>query len=159
MTDIAPTDARLALDDIDRRRSRITGEIGVPAVYWWAVAGGWVVLGIITDTGNAIAGLVATLLFGAVHAAFAPRLLTGRHRTGELSVRADLVGRRLPALLLAGLLVMAGVTVAASLLVQADGAGHPVTIASVIVGLIILAGGPALVAAVRRRAVRHAVGR
>jgi hypothetical protein len=48
------------------------------------------------------------------------------------------------------------VTIAASLAVSADGAGHPVTIASSFVAVIIVLGGPQLLASVRRRATRTA---
>jgi hypothetical protein len=44
------------------------------------------------------------------------------------------------------------VTVGAALAASADGASHPVTIASVFVAVIILLGGPRLLAAIRRRA-------
>ena len=156
MPDIAPIDARQALDDIARRRRQVADEIAVPAAYWWAVAAGWIVLGLITDTGNAVAGLVATLVFGAVHAAVAPRLLTGRHGSHQLSVSADVAGRRLAIQLLAGLVAMAAVTVMVALAADAVGAEHPATIASVVVAAIILVGGPRLVSTARRRAVRDA---
>jgi hypothetical protein len=54
------------------------------------------------------------------------------------------------------LLVMTAVTVGLALFAYADGAGHPATIASVIVGLAVGFGGPSLMAAVRRRARRSA---
>jgi hypothetical protein len=47
---------------------------------------------------------------------------------------------------------LAGVTVAGALAAGADGARHPVTIASVLVAVIIILGGPRLLAAIRRRA-------
>jgi hypothetical protein len=46
------------------------------------------------------------------------------------------------------------VTIAVALAMAADGAGHPVTIASVFVALLILLGGPQLLAWIRRRAAR-----
>ena len=48
------------------------------------------------------------------------------------------------------------VVVAGSLAVSADGAGHPVTITSVFVAVIIVLGGPQLLGAVRRRVARDA---
>ncbi len=156
MSEIAPDDARLALDDIEQRRRQIAAQIDVPARYWWAVAGGWILLGLINETGNVIAGLAATIAFGAVHAALAPRLLTGRHGSPHLSVRSDVAGRHLAAQLLAGLVVMVVVTIVVALLADAAGASHPATIASIIVAAIILVGGPRIVAGARRRAVRGA---
>jgi hypothetical protein len=145
--------ARLALQDVADRRRQIAEEIRVPVAYWWGVALGWVAIGLITDTGNAVVSSVATLVFGAVHASVAPRVLDGRHGSRRLSVRADVAGRRLAAILLGCLVLLGVVTVALALAAQADGARHPVTIASVVVAVTILGGGPLLVSRIRRRAV------
>jgi hypothetical protein len=154
--DISETEARLALDSVEERRRQVLAEIDMPAWYWWGLAAGWVVLGVITDLDHPWISAVATLLFGAVHAAVAPRVLSGRHRTQHLSVRADLVNRHLPIVVLGFLIVLAGVTVALSLLAMADDARHPVTIASVVVAVALVCGGPRLVAAARRHGPRHA---
>jgi hypothetical protein len=151
---IEPNDAQFALQDVELRRRQIADEIKVPAAYWWGVALGWIALGVITDTGNAIAGLVATLAFGMIHSAVAPRLLTGRHGSKHLSVRADVVGRHLAVLLLIGLVGLAGVTIVLAVLADADGAGHPATMASVVVAVAVLCGGPQVVAFMRKRVVR-----
>ncbi len=45
-------------------------------------------------------------------------------------------------------------TVALAFAANADGARHPVTIASIVVGVAVICGGPGLMAAVRRRADR-----
>jgi hypothetical protein len=49
---------------------------------------------------------------------------------------------------------LALVTIAGALAASADGARHPVTIASCFVAVIIVFGGPQLLAWVRRRAAR-----
>jgi hypothetical protein len=53
---------------------------------------------------------------------------------------------------LVGLVVL---TVAAALLIDADGANHPATIAGVMAAIAVALGGPELMAAVRRRAERN----
>jgi hypothetical protein len=152
--DVTPLEARAALDAIDRGRRRVINEIDLPRWYWWGLALGWIGLGFITDLRHAWLTAGATLAFGAVHSAVAPRVVSGRHRTRSVSVRADVAPRRTGSLVLLGLVALAGVTIAASLAASADGARHPVTIASVLVAVIILLGGPALLAGVRRRAAR-----
>lgn len=147
-------DARLALDAINLRRRQVIAEIGMPWWYWWGVALGWVALGVVADLRHPWATLGGTLIFGAVHSAVAQHTLSGRHRSRQLSVRAGMVSWRLPALLLSYLVGLAAATVAIAVLVAADGAGHPGTIASVIAAVAVLCGGPALMAAVRRRAER-----
>lgn len=149
--EINPLEARAALDTIDRGRRRVVDEIDLPQWYWWGLALGWVGLGIITDLKHPWVTSAATLLFGAVHATVAPRVTSGRHRTTQLSVRAEVAGRNTAGLVIVGLILLAGLTIAGALAASADGARHPVTIASVLVAVIIVLGGPRLLAVVRRR--------
>ena len=153
---VSPAEARTALDAVRRERKRVLDEVGLPAWYWWGLAIGWIVLGVIADLEHpwliTIFQMVcrvflltaATLVFGAVHSTVAPRVVSGRNRTSQLSVRAELAGRHTAALVLGGLVALAGVTVVAALLLDADGARHPATIASVFVAVLILLGGPQL---------------
>jgi hypothetical protein len=153
-TEITPQEARAALDTIDRGRRRVIDEIDLPRWYWWGLALGWIALGYITDLKHPWLTAAATLLFGAVHAAVAPRVASGRHRTHQLSVSEELTGRRTARLVIGGVASLALVTIAGALAASADGARHPVTIASVFVAVIIVLGGPQLLAWVRRRAAR-----
>jgi hypothetical protein len=155
-TPISPQEARAALETVDRGRLRVIDEIDMPRWYWWGLAAGWIALGFISDLKHPWITAGATLLFGAVHSAVAPRVVTGRHRTQRLSVRAELAGRQTARLVLGGLVALAGVTIAVAFAVSADGARHPATIASVFVAVLIVLGGPRLLAAVRRRAARTA---
>jgi hypothetical protein len=157
MTDY-PTDAeaRLALHGIERARQHVIDEVGVPWWYWWGLAACWIGLGVSSDIAGSWVTAAATLAFGAVHSAIAPRLLAGRQRTGNLKVRADVAGRHVAALVFAGLLGLVAVTIAAALAASADGARHPATIASVLVAVSILLGGPRLMAAIRADVTRRA---
>jgi hypothetical protein len=152
---LSEAEARLALSSIERRRLEVIAEIDVPRWYWWGLAGGWVVLGVLADVGNPWASAVATLAFGAAHASVAHYALSGRHRSRQLSVHRDMVDRRTPALVMACLVGLAAVTTALGFVANADGADHPGTIASVVVAVAVLCGGPTLMAAVRRRAARR----
>ena len=58
---------------------------------------GWIILGWVTDLNYPWLTAAATLVFGAVHSAVAPRVINGRHRSNQLSVNADIVDRHLPA--------------------------------------------------------------
>ncbi len=154
---MSPVEARAALDAVARDRLRVIDEIDLPRWYWWGLAAGWVALGYVTDLKHPWVTAGATLAFGAVHSAVAPRVVGGRRRTANLSVRGDLAGRRTPVMIFGALIALAGLTVAGSLLASADGARHPVTFASVFVATLILLGGPHVLARVRRRAARTAV--
>jgi hypothetical protein len=149
--DISDTEARLALDSIEHRRSQVVAEIDMPRWYWWGLAAGWIGLGILAELDHPWLTLAVTLCFGAAHAVVASHVLSGRHRSQRLSVRADVVDRHIPALVIGFLLVMVAATVVLALVANADGARHPSIIASVVVAIVVVLCGPALMAAVRRR--------
>jgi hypothetical protein len=151
---ITPQEARAALATVDRGRLRVIAEIDLPRWYWWGLALGWIALGFITDLKHPWVTAAATLVFGAVHASVAPRVASGRHRTQAVSVRTELAGRQTARLVIGGVASLALVTIAGALAASADGARHPVTIASIFVAVIIVLGGPQLLASVRRRAAR-----
>ncbi len=149
---ITPLEAYAALETIDRGRRRVVDEIDLPHWYWWGLALGWIALGYITDLKHPWLTTAATLAFGAIHSAVAPRVTSGRHRTARLSVRAEVAGRHTARMVILAVVALAGVTVAGALAAGADGARHPVTMASVLVAVMIVLGGPRLLAAIRRRA-------
>jgi MFS family permease len=152
---IDDTEARLALRSIEERRRQVVAEINVPAWYWLALAAGWVVLGVIADYTPSWVDVAATVLFGAGHASIAPRVLSGRRASSQLSVRSELVDRRIPILIIGLLVVMVAVTVVLAVLLHDDGARHPTIWASLVVAASLLGAGPALMAAVRRRREQH----
>jgi hypothetical protein len=149
-------EARLALHGVEQARRRVIDQIGMPRWYWWGLAASWIGLGIAADVAGPWVTLAATLTFGAVHSYVSTRLLAGRRRTSDVKVRAEVAGRRAPALLFGFLIGLGALTVAAAFLAYADGAGHPGTMASVLIAVAILLGGPRLMAAIRTDAVRRA---
>ena len=154
-SEVSEAEARLALSSIERRRQQVIAEIDVPRWYWIGVAASWVALGVLADYGPAWATIAGTVAFGAVHSAIAPRILSGRHASPQVSIRSDMVSRHLPVLVFGFLIGMTIVTVALALIAHADGARHPAVLASVVVGALVLTGGPSLMASVRRRAERR----
>jgi hypothetical protein len=156
---LTDAEARVALHEADQARRRVIDQIGMPRWYWWGLAACWVLLGVLNDVANAWIVAVATVTFGAVHSAVSSRLLAGRQRTGHVRVRADAAGKRAPLIVFGFLIALAGVTTAAGFAVYYDGAEHPGTIASVFVAVIILLGGPRVMAAIRADASRRAAAR
>jgi hypothetical protein len=156
---VTPSEAQVALDTIERSRLRVIDEVDVPGWYWWGLALGWIALGAIADVGPNWLTTVATVVFAAVHASVAPRVISGRHASRNLSVRAALAPPHLARVVIGGLVALGALTVGLALLARADGAEHPVTIASVLVAVIIVLGGPLLSATARGRAARSAVPR
>lgn len=148
---ITPEEAQAALRTVDRERLRVIEQVDLPAWYWWGLALGWIALGVITDLKHSWLTAAATLVFGAVHSTVAPHVLDGRHGNERLRVGRDVVGRQVSRLVLGGLVVLAGLTIAAAVAARADGARHPVTIASILVAVILVLGGPRLLVYARRR--------
>ena len=152
---IGASDARSALSTVEDSRRQVIAEIDMPRWYWLGLAAGWIGLGLIADVGPGWMAAIATLAFGAAHAAAAHNVLSGRRRSGSLSVRAELAGTHVSALVITFLVGLVALTIAAALLIDADGANHPATIAGVMAAIAVALGGPELMAAVRRRALRN----
>jgi uncharacterized membrane protein YhiD involved in acid resistance len=143
---ITPDEAEAALANVDRRRERVIEEIGLPGWYWWGLALGWIAVGVASDSGVWWVATAATLIFGAVHANVVPRVASGRHRTRQLSVRAELAGRRTAILVVLGVAALGLLTVAVGFALDADGTRDPSIVASIFVAVLILLGGPRLLA-------------
>lgn len=124
-------------------RARTTGRTtGIPTAYWWILAGGWIILGVVIDAGNAWATAVATVTFGAVHAAALSWALPAPTTRDPRLPRPT-------AAILAFLGILAAATVALGALASEDGADHPVTAASVVIAVALVAAGPRVVDASR----------
>jgi hypothetical protein len=157
MTYPTEAEARVALHGAEQARQGVIDQIGMPRWYWWGLAGCWVALGVISDL-SAPWWLVtgATVAVGIGHSYVFQRLVGGRQRTARVKVRADVAGRHAHLLVIAFLLTLVGVTVVLALALDADGAGHPSIWASVFVAILLLLGGPRVMAWIRDRASRRA---
>jgi hypothetical protein len=97
--------------------------------------------------------------FGVLHSIVWQRVVGGRRRSNRLNVRADVLGRGAPFIVLGALIGLAAITVAGAVAFEADGARHPVTAASVVVGVVVVIGGDRLMGYIRRVASRPAGAR
>ncbi|MGY3203331.1 hypothetical protein [Streptomyces sp. TE5632] len=150
MDDIAPEQARTALDAADRARRQVAEEVGLPRGYWWAMAAGWLLLGVLSSVVSPWLAGIATAGFGMGHAVLASRLLDGRRRTDRLQVSAAVAGRCIPLVVVGMLLGLIGVTVLAALALDADGADHAGIWAAVLVAVVVGFGGPEILRVLRR---------
>lgn len=150
MDDIAPQQARTALDVADRARRQVAEEVGLPRIYWWAMAAGWLVLGVLGSVLPAWLAGAATAGFGIGHGVLASRLLDGRRRTDRLRVSAAVAGRRTPLVVVGMLFVLVGVTLVAALALDASGADHAGIWAAGVVAVLIGFGGPDILRVLRR---------
>ncbi|MCU1643779.1 MAG: hypothetical protein JWN03_4054 [Nocardia sp.] len=150
MDNTAPDQARAALDAAASAQRRVADEVGLPRGYWWAMAAGWLVLGVIGGVGPAWLITVATLAFGMGHSALASRLLDRRRRTDQLQVSASVAGRRTPLVVIGMLLGLVAVTIGVAFALGADGTDHPGIWAGVFVAAVIGFGGPEMLRVLRR---------
>ncbi|MBL3668941.1 hypothetical protein JL475_23690 [Streptomyces sp. M2CJ-2] len=150
MDDIAPEQARTALDAADRARRQVAEEVGLPRGYWWTMAADWILLGVLSSVAPPWLAGTATVGFGMGHAVLASRLLDGRRRTDRLQVSAAVAGRRVPLVVVGMLLGLIGVTVLAALALDADGADHAGLWAAVLVAVVVGLGGPEILRVLRR---------
>ncbi len=146
----AQEQARAALDAADHAQRQVAAEVGLPRGYWWAMAAGWIALGIVGNLGPAWLVIAATLAFGIGHSTLAARLLDGRRRTDQVQVSAAVAGHRTPVVVVAMLLALVAVTIGAAFALDADGARHASIWAAVPVAAIIGFGGPEILRVLRR---------
>jgi hypothetical protein len=150
MDPIASQEAGEALAAVTRARRQMADEVGLPRSYWWGMAAGWVVLGVIGDLGPAWLITAATVLFGIGHSVLASRLLDGRRRSAGVRVSSAVAGHRTPYVVVGMLVLLVALTVAVALLIDADGAGHAAIWAAVVVAPVVGFGGPEILRTLRR---------
>jgi len=79
---------------------------------------------------------ITTFLFGASHAAVYSSVAGGRYRNPRLSVRADTIGLPVSTVVLVSLFALIALTLVTALILPADGARHPSTIAGVFIAVL-----------------------
>ena len=142
MDGITPDQARDALAVAENARRQVAAEIGMPRLYWWGLAAGWLVLGTLGEFAPAWVTTIATVAFGAGHSTVASRFLDGRNRTGSLQVSASVAGHRTPLVVIGMLLTLVALTVGLTLGLNADGADHPAIWGALFVAAVVGLGGP-----------------
>ena len=160
MTHPTQAEARVALQAAERARQHVIDRLGLPMWYWWGLAACWIALGVLADL-HAAWWLVAaaTVAVGAGHSYVFQRLDAGRQQSGDVRVRADVAGGHTHLLVIGFLLALVGVTVGLALALAADGAGHPSIWASVFVAILLVLGGPRVMAWIRDRATERTAAR
>lgn len=105
--------------------------------YWIGAAVGWVALGAIVDLGNSWAIAVATLAYGAATAAVMPQIVASLGTVDDHGAAGRAFAR-----IYGYLVTLAAGTVILGVLFGADGARHPVTVASLVIAVVLMATGP-----------------
>lgn len=150
MDNITAAQARAALDAADHARRQVAAEVGLPRGYWWVLALGWLLLGVVGQYGPWWLITVATVGFGVGHSMLASRLLDGRRRTRRLQVSSAVAGHRTPLVVVGMLFAFVAVTIGAGFAMAADGVRHADIWAAVLAAAVIGFGGPEVLRVLRR---------
>ena len=145
--EVSPAEAAQALADIQLRQQQVIDLATIPAWYWWAVGALMVVLGVGVDSHSPVAiGLTVPVFVVGILAAtgwvFGRAFRHAQLRNGLLDGRAvvSILG-------FVALIDLATIGLAFGL--RAAGVGHPATLACVVGGLVMGAGGPVLMRRLR----------
>lgn len=150
MADIDPEEARRELESADRARREVSEEVGLPIQYWWGMAAGWLVLGVLATFTPWWLAAAGTILFGAGHAALASQLLSGRRRTSRLQVSREVTGAKNSIMVVGILLILVALTISFALILDAQDVGMPALWSALIVAVMTGVGGPEILKTVRK---------
>ena len=143
-------DAARSIEDIRWREQQVITATTIPIWYWWLVAVGTLVLGMVVD-GRRPA--VTAVVFAVATAAITVWVILGAGSGAQVS--RDLLGSSGPAsiVLFVGIVVLAGLAVAFAS--QARGASHPATAGTAVTAVCLLVGRPILMRLLHQQMLRH----
>jgi hypothetical protein len=150
MADIDPEEARRELEAADRAHRQVSEEVGLPVQYWWGLAAGWLMLGVLATFTPWWLAAVGTILFGAGHAVLASQFLSGRRRTSRIQVSHEVTGVKNAIMVVGILLILVALTISFALVLDAQDVGMPALWSALVVAVITGVGGPEILKTVRR---------
>jgi hypothetical protein len=152
MSEMDPDEAAASLASIGATQERLIDRVAVPAWYWWLVAVLMVALGLVVDWGRPVGVAVGALVFATTVAAATAWVILGR---GQVQVGRQLLGDAGAAwiIMFVGVIVIACLAIAFAL--RAGGFPYPASVATLVAGVGVAAGGPLLMRRLRRTMLRQ----
>jgi hypothetical protein len=146
-------DAGRSIEEVRRREQQVITATAIPLWYWWVVAAGTLVLGVVVDGRRPAVIAVTAVVFASATAALTVWVILGAGSGAQVS--RDLLGGSGPAsiVVFVGIVVLAGLAVAFSS--QARGASHPATDGTAVTAACLVVGGPMLMRLLHRQMLRH----
>ena len=150
-----PDEAARALAEIQQRQQQVIDLATLPGWYWWTIGGLMVVLAAGVDTGNrgVIAVAVGVFLLGLLGST---GWILGGYRHAPL--RTGLLDQRGVLAILGFTAAVVGVTLGIAFTLRATGVAHPATLACLVGGIMMGAGGPPLARLLRRIMLSNRAG-
>jgi len=153
---VRPSEAAYSLAEIQRRQQQVIDVATVPGWYWWAVGALMVVLALGVDTRTTVALAITVPVFVVGLLAATAVVVQGQFRRARL--RQSLLDGRAVLAILGFVAVVVGGTIGLAFLLRASGVSHPATLACVAGGVVLGAGGPILMRALRRIMLGNGAG-
>jgi hypothetical protein len=153
---VNPDEAARALAEIDLRQQQVIDLATLPRWYWWTIGALMVVLAAGVDTHNhgVVAVAVGVFVLGLLGST--AWVLGGSYRHAPL--RNALVDQRGVLAILCFVGVIVGVTLGVAFSLRAAGVSDPATLACVVGGVLLGAGGPPLMRLLRRIMLGNRIG-
>jgi hypothetical protein len=147
--------AAAALEQVRRGQEQVIERLLVPRWYWFVIAIGMVAVGAAADTGQRgyIAGTAFT--YAVVVAGLSLWIMLGATRA---KLSSELVGAQGAVAIVAFVYVVVGISLGIAFGLKAWGFSHPATAGTVAGGILIVLGGPVLIALLRRGMLSRRVG-
>jgi len=152
---VSPDDARRSIEEVRRREQRIIRAVAIPLWYWWVVAAGTLVLGVVVDGHRPAATVVTAVLFAVGTAALTVWVILGAGSGAQ--VIKDLLGLGGPASIVLFVWIVVIVSLAVAFSLQARGAPHPATDGTGVTAVCLVVGGPILMRLLNRQMLRRSV--
>jgi hypothetical protein len=151
-----PDEAARALAEIQLRQRQVIDLATLPGWYWWTVGALMVVLAAGVDAGNrgVLAVALGVFLLGLLGST--GWVVGGAYRRAPL--RNDLLDPRGVLAILGFVAVIVAVTLGIAFTLRATGVSHPATLACLVGGVMMGAGGPPLMRLLRRIMLSNRAG-
>jgi hypothetical protein len=148
MTELGTGDAARELAEIEKRQAAALRRVLVPAWYWWAVGAGMIALGAVVDTQATGVVVAGALVFAVLVAALSVWAIAGG-MTGARA-RSELLGPEGAAGIVLLDLLVVGAAISVALVLRQLGWPYPAVAGTAAGALLLVAGGPFLMARLER---------
>lgn len=146
---VQPDEAASALAEIRQRQGQVIDAVLVPNWYWWAVAVAMVAIGAAADTRHTLVLGVVIPIAAVLIAILTGAMIFGVYRHAQVR-SSELLGGRGAAAIVGFVWLVVGLTLGIAFGLRAAGNHLPGTIATVIGGIALAAGGPFLMRSLRQ---------
>jgi hypothetical protein len=150
---IEPDEAGKALTEISRRQEQVIDAASVPSWYWWVVAAASVALGLVADGRDPVAIGVVAVIYAIGVAVLTVWVIVGGVR--HVKVNERMLGPEGAGLIIGfiGLVVVGTLAIAFAL--RSAGVAQAGTLSTLVCGVALVIGGPALTSRLRMVMQRH----